>query len=119
MNEAPTADGGPGFLAFLAFFLLAVALWFLMRNMNARMRRMSYRQRAAHRGKDEPQAGPGDLGTEADGPVSGPTDGGAHDHRGDPASPPGGEANGADGGSGAPGADDPDDPPGARPATGR
>ena len=23
MNEAPTADGGPGFLAFLAFFLLA------------------------------------------------------------------------------------------------
>ena len=61
MNEAPTADGGPGFLAFLAFFLLALALWFLMRNMNARMRRMSYRQQAAHRGKDDPQAalGPG------------------------------------------------------------
>ena len=56
MNEAPTADGGPGFLAFLAFFLLAIALWFLMRNMNARMRRMSYRQQAAHRGKDDPQA---------------------------------------------------------------
>ena len=59
MNEAPTADGGPGFLAFLAFFLLALALWFLMRNMNARMRRMSYRQQAAHRGKDDPQAAPG------------------------------------------------------------
>ena len=55
MNDAPTADGGPGFLAFLAFFLLALALWFLMRNMNARMRRMSYRQQAAHRGKDDPQ----------------------------------------------------------------
>jgi flagellar biosynthesis/type III secretory pathway M-ring protein FliF/YscJ len=56
-----------GFLAFLAFALLAVALWFLMRNMNARMRRMSYRQQAAHRGKDEPQAGPEDLRDEADG----------------------------------------------------
>ena len=68
MNQAPTADGGPGFLAFLAFFLLAVALWFLMRNMNARMRRMSYRQQAAHRGKDDPQVAPGELGTEPDGP---------------------------------------------------
>jgi hypothetical protein len=68
MNEAPTADGGPGFLAFLAFFLLALALWFLMRNMNARMRRMSYRQQAAHRGKDDPQAAPGDLAPEKDTP---------------------------------------------------
>ena len=73
MNEAPTADGGPGFLAFLAFFLLALALWFLMRNMNARMRRMSYRQQAAHRGKDDPQVAPGELAAEEDGPVAGPT----------------------------------------------
>ncbi len=76
MNEAPTADGGPGFLAFLAFFLLAIALWFLMRNMNARMRRMSYRQQAAHRTKDDAQAGPGDLDTEDDGPATGATAGG-------------------------------------------
>ena len=68
MSDAPTADGGPGFLAFLAFFLLALALWFLMRNMNARMRRMSYRQQAAHRGKDEAQATPEDLAAEPDGP---------------------------------------------------
>ena len=68
MNEAPTADGGPGFLAFLAFFVLALALWFLMRNMNARMRRMSYRQQAAHRGKDDPQAGPDEVDLEVDGP---------------------------------------------------
>lgn len=80
MNEAPTADGGPGFLAFLAFFVLALALWFLMRNMNARMRRMSYRQQAAHRGKDDPQAGPdevdleGDGTTQAGGPAAGPGD---------------------------------------------
>ncbi len=58
MNDAPTADGGPGFLAFVAFFVLALALWFLMRNMNARMRRMSYRQQQAHRGPDDPQAAP-------------------------------------------------------------
>ena len=53
MNEAPTADGGPGFLAFLAFFILALALWFLMRNMNARMRRMSYRAEELQREAEE------------------------------------------------------------------
>lgn len=62
MTDTPTADVAPGFLAFVAFFLLALALWFLMRNMNSRMRRMSYRQQQAHRGKDEPQAGPGEWG---------------------------------------------------------
>ncbi|HET8594626.1 MAG TPA: hypothetical protein VFM07_05210 [Intrasporangium sp.] len=36
---------GPGIYGFIAVFLLAVALWFLMRNMNARMRRMAYRER--------------------------------------------------------------------------
>ena len=69
MTPAPTADGGPGFLAFVAFFLLALALWFLMRNMNARMRRMSYRQQAAHRGKDDPQADDGDGPVERGTPV--------------------------------------------------
>ena len=64
----------------MARFLLALALWFLMRNMNARMRRMSYRQQQAHRGKDEPQAVESDLDDEgedapaAEGP-SGPDDG--------------------------------------------
>ena len=87
MNEAPTADGGPGFLAFVAFFLLALALWFLMRNMNARMRRMSYRQQAAHRGKDDPQAGPADL-DELDGSAEDRPEGDGF--RGDDADPPGG-----------------------------
>lgn len=41
----PTTDIGPGLGAFVAFFLLAVMLWFLMRNMNARMRRMAYAER--------------------------------------------------------------------------
>jgi hypothetical protein len=65
VTESTTSN--EGFLAFIAFALLALALWFLMRNMNARMRRMSYRQQAAHRGKDEPQAGPEDLRDEGDG----------------------------------------------------
>jgi hypothetical protein len=66
MTDAPTADPGPGFYAFVGFFLLALALWFLMRNMNARMRRMSYRQQLAHRGRDEPQAGPGEVAEDED-----------------------------------------------------
>jgi hypothetical protein len=39
-----SVDVTAGLGGFLAFFLLAVALYFLMRNMNARLRRMSYRQ---------------------------------------------------------------------------
>jgi len=33
-----------GLGGFLAFFLLALALYLLMRNMNARLRRMAYRE---------------------------------------------------------------------------
>lgn len=62
MTDTPTAAVAPGFLAFVAFFLLAMVLWFLMKNMNSRMRRMSYRQQQAHRGRDEAQAGPGEVG---------------------------------------------------------
>lgn len=61
MNDTSTTAAMPGLLAFVAFTFLALALWFLMRNMNARMRRMSYRQQRAHRGRDEPQAGPGEA----------------------------------------------------------
>ena len=62
MTDTPSAAVAPGFLAFVAFFLLAMVLWFLMKNMNSRMRRMSYRQQQAHRGRDEAQAGPGEVG---------------------------------------------------------
>jgi len=51
----------PGWYAFVGFALLALVLWGLMSNMNARLRRMSYRQNAAHRGKDDPQADERDL----------------------------------------------------------
>ncbi len=42
--NAESVDVTAGLEGFLAFFLLAVALYFLMRNMNARMRRMAYRE---------------------------------------------------------------------------
>ena len=38
---------GPGMGAFAVFFILAIVLWLLMRNMNARLRRMSYAQKQA------------------------------------------------------------------------
>jgi predicted Holliday junction resolvase-like endonuclease len=50
----------PGIWGFVAFFVLAVALYLLMRNMNARMRKMSYRaeelQREAEREANERKA---------------------------------------------------------------
>jgi hypothetical protein len=55
-DKVTSSDVAPGFLAFVAFFSLAVILYFLMRNMNSRMRRMSYRQDAAGRTKNQPQA---------------------------------------------------------------
>jgi predicted lipid-binding transport protein (Tim44 family) len=42
--DTPPSTVGPGIGAFLAFFVLALCLWLLMRNMNGRMRRMAYRE---------------------------------------------------------------------------
>ena len=42
--DTPSTLVGPGLGAFIAFFVLAVALWLLMRNMNGRMRRMAYKE---------------------------------------------------------------------------
>jgi hypothetical protein len=59
--NAESVDVTAGLGGFLAFFLLAVALYFLMRNMNARLRRMSYReeQEAKEAGHEPPDDGPG------------------------------------------------------------
>ena len=35
---------GPGVWGFIAMFVLAIALWLLVRNMNSRLRRMAYRE---------------------------------------------------------------------------
>ena len=48
-----------GLGGFLAFFLLAVALYFLMRNMNARLRRMAYREEQEAKAAEEDGDGQG------------------------------------------------------------
>ncbi len=63
------ADGGnlpigPGIWGFIAFFVLAVALWLLVRNMNSRLRRMAYRDR--DRAETEATSGEGGAPADAD-----------------------------------------------------
>ena len=72
--NTPSTSVSPGLGGFLAFFLLAIALWLLMRNMNKRFRRMSYReeQEAAQRAAEAASArGEGPVDGPADGPVDG------------------------------------------------
>lgn len=45
MTEEELAERMPGLGAFIVFVFLAICLYFLLRNMNARLRRMSYRDR--------------------------------------------------------------------------
>ena len=75
---APSNDIGPGLWAFIAFFALAVALWLLMRNMNTRVRNISYRARAdeeaaaaARAAREQGQA----AGTSSDAPEAQSTQG--------------------------------------------
>ena len=56
MNGAPSSMVSPGLWGFLAFFLLGLALYLLMRNMNARMRRMSYRSEELAREAEQERA---------------------------------------------------------------
>lgn len=44
--SGPSTEVGPGVLAFLVFFFLAVVLWLLMRSMFTRLRRMNLAQRS-------------------------------------------------------------------------
>ena len=62
----------PGILGFLAFFLLAVALYFLVRNMNGHLRRVRYRQEALDKEEALQKANDGAT-TSAGDPASGPT----------------------------------------------
>ena len=55
--ESVAVTAGLG--GFLSFFLLAVALYFLMRNMNARMRRMAYREELAAKTEQDGGSDPG------------------------------------------------------------
>jgi len=58
---------GPGVWGFIALFVLAIALWLLVRNMNSRLRRMAYREHEraeAERGAES--ATPDDEGESSD-----------------------------------------------------
>jgi len=68
-----SVDVTAGLGGFLAFFLLAVALYFLMRNMNVRLRRMAYREEqeakaAGASSPDDPPDSAGPKGGHRDGP---------------------------------------------------
>jgi hypothetical protein len=65
--ESVAVTAGLG--GFASFFLLAVALYFLMRNMNSRMRRMAYREEQDAKAAED-ASGPDD--TDSPGPESGP-----------------------------------------------
>ena len=60
-TETPSDDSMPGLGSFIVFAFLAVALYFLLKNMNARLRRMSYREKEREAAEREAQesAGPG------------------------------------------------------------
>ncbi len=68
--ESVAVTAGLG--GFLSFFLLAVALYFLMRNMNARMRRMAYREEQEAKGA---QIDTGSERADLDDPDHGPDEG--------------------------------------------
>ncbi len=63
-----------GLGGFLAFFFLALALYFLMRNMNARLRRMAYREEQETKAAEGQQVddGQGSGPSETSGPQGGP-----------------------------------------------
>ena len=69
-------DVTAGVGGFLAFFLLALALYFLMRNMNARLRRMAYREeieaKAAEKGAKAAEKGVADDPPGSTGPKDDP-----------------------------------------------
>lgn len=87
--NTPSTSVSPGLGGFLAFFLLAIALWLLMRNMNARLRRMSYREeaeaRAAQAGAKAPTGSSGTAGQDSPAPFDEAADDakGDEDTRGD------------------------------------
>ena len=67
--DPESVDVTAGLEGFLAFFLLAVALYLLMRNMNARMRRMAYREEQEAKAADDES---GTDRSDSSGPQDGP-----------------------------------------------
>ena len=65
--DTPSDNSMPGLGSFIVFAFMAVALYFLLKNMNARLRRMSYREK--EREAAEHEAREADEGTAAGGPT--------------------------------------------------
>ena len=71
--STPSTEVGPGFLAFVVFFSLALALWLLMRSMFARVRRVNLAQRAQEQREQEMARDADGASADADGDL--PTEG--------------------------------------------
>ncbi len=83
MGSGGNLPVGPGIWGFIAFFVLAISLWLLVRNMNSRLRRMAYRDRdeAAARAEADGAAQGPEPDPSQDAPVEGDTAGDAPDDR--------------------------------------
>lgn len=75
MGSGGNLPVGPGLWGFIAFFVLALSLWLLMRNMNSRMRRMAYRERERLERDQGEHGGPADSADSADDVDGGPVPG--------------------------------------------
>ena len=64
MSDGSTLSIGPGVWGFLALFVLAIALWLLVRNMNSRLRRMAYREHERVEAERAAESRDGDDGAE-------------------------------------------------------
>ncbi|HNQ06854.1 MAG TPA: hypothetical protein PKH97_06670 [Tetrasphaera sp.] len=63
-GEADGSSASSGFLGFVVFFALALAVWFLVRNMTGRLRRMNYAE--TQRTQDAPAEPDDATAAEAD-----------------------------------------------------
>lgn len=73
--SSPSTEVGPGFLAFVAFFFLAAALWLLMRGMFIRLRRINLAQRAEEQRAEQAAEGSAEEAAGDGGAASGVGDG--------------------------------------------
>ena len=67
-----SVDVTAGLGGFLAFFLLALALYFLMRNMNTRLRNLAYREEQEAKASESGSVDQTDSAGSEGGPQDGP-----------------------------------------------
>jgi len=77
--NTPSTSVSPGLGGFIEFFVLALALWLLMRNMNARLRRMRFREEDEARRQGTLETTPGGATGAAGGDQAGDDEAGDDD----------------------------------------